>query len=80
VTSRTPVKAELTGGQPSGMPRHASPLTMLCTNHDISNTTMWEMRKAGRGPKVFKIGKKLYATHDNFAAWLDQLAAESTEG
>jgi hypothetical protein len=38
---------------------------------------MWELRKAGRGPKTFKIGKRIYATHAHFAEWIEQLAASA---
>jgi hypothetical protein len=57
-------------------PLHAAPLSVWGNAYDIADTTLWELRKKGQGPRTFKIGRKLYATRSAWVAWLDQMAAD----
>ena len=41
----------------------------FCERNGISQTTYYELRKRGEGPRETRFGKKVFITHEAEAAW-----------
>lgn len=52
----------------------ALPLIEVALFLDLPVSTLDKLRAQGRGPKCFKIGRRLYVRQTDLRAWLDQLA------
>jgi hypothetical protein len=51
------------------------PLEALAQAHDIPMTTLHYARQAGKGPRVFSIGRRVYCLRRDWNDWLEGLAA-----
>lgn len=54
----------------------ALPLADVALFLDLPTSTVDKLRAQGRGPKCFKIGRRLYVRQVDLRAWLDRLAED----
>lgn len=52
----------------------ALPMLEVALFLDIPVSTLDKLRAQGRGPRCFKIGRRLYVRQADLRAWLDDLA------
>jgi hypothetical protein len=52
----------------------ALPLVDVSLFLDVPLSTLDKLRAEGRGPRTFKIGRRLYVRQGDMRAWLDALA------
>ena len=45
---------------------------------DLPASTLDFLRAQGRGPKCFRLGRRLYVRQCDFRAWIDKMASEET--
>jgi hypothetical protein len=57
----------------------ALPLTDLSIYLDIPVSTLDLLRSQGRGPRTFKIGRRLYVRQVDLREWFDTLAQGESE-
>ncbi len=56
----------------------ALPVADVALFLDIPLSTVDKLRAAGKGPRTFKIGRRLYVRQGDLRAWLDRMAEEET--
>lgn len=54
----------------------ALPVADVALFLDLPLSTVDKLRAEGRGPRTFKIGRRLYVRQQDMRAWLDRLADE----
>jgi hypothetical protein len=54
----------------------ALPLTDVSLFLDVPLSTMDMLRAQGKGPRCFKIGRRLYVTQQGLRDWLERMATE----
>jgi hypothetical protein len=52
----------------------ALPITDVALYLDLPLSTMDKLRGQGKGPKCFKLGRRLYVRQLDLREWLDQMA------
>lgn len=55
----------------------ALPLADVALFLDLPLSTIDKLRAEGRGPKLFKLGRRLYCRQADLRAWLDVMAQEA---
>lgn len=55
---------------------YASPESTLLETIGLPRSTYAAVKAAGRGPKTFKIGRRIYVLHSEWYAWLDRCSRE----
>jgi len=55
--------------RPRGEPDGMRSIGKFCERNGISQTTYYELRKRGEGPRETRFGKKVFITHEAEAAW-----------
>jgi Helix-turn-helix domain len=55
----------------------ALPLADIALFLDLPLSTVDKLRAEGRGPKCFKLGRRLYVRQVDLRAWLDVMAREA---
>jgi hypothetical protein len=58
--------------------RDAYSIAEFCLRHRISSPLYFKMRKAGRGPREIRIGKKILISKESAADWRRAREAEAT--
>jgi hypothetical protein len=58
----------------------ASRLARLCQRDEIAEATLDQLIARGSGPRIFFIGKRRYALHSDWDAWLTRLAESGGVG
>jgi predicted DNA-binding transcriptional regulator AlpA len=53
--------------------RSAYSLTEFCVEHRISRTTLWQLCKAGKGPRMMKLGRRVLVSVEAAAEWRRQV-------
>jgi hypothetical protein len=53
---------------------HALPLADVSLFLDVPLSTIEKLRACGKGPKCFKIGRRLYVRQTDLRDWLDEMA------
>lgn len=66
--------ATIVGRNLSAVP--ATPLGDVAAALQLPPTTMDKLRASGKGPHVFKLGRRLYVRHADLVAWIDRMAVE----
>lgn len=69
-----PDYAERVRRMPDLITAHALPLAEVSLFLDVPLSTVDKLRAQGRGPKCFKIGRRLYVRQADLREWLDRLA------
>ncbi|MEI2676502.1 MAG: hypothetical protein V9G29_00755 [Burkholderiaceae bacterium] len=59
--------------------KFASGITEFCAQNSLSRTTLFELWKAGRGPKVMRVGRRVLITEEAGAEWRERMQAESVQ-
>jgi helix-turn-helix protein len=54
----------------------ALPLIDAALFLDLPLSTLDKLRAEGKGPKCFKLGRRLYVTQQGLRDWLDRMAVE----
>ena len=72
-----PDYAERVRRMPDLIAAPALPIADVALLLDVPATTLDKMRWEGRGPKCFKIGRRLYTRQADLREWFDRLAAEA---
>ena len=57
----------------------ASSVTRFCKDHDISRAHFYNLFRAGRAPKTFKVGSRRLISDEAAAEWRRQQEAETAE-
>jgi hypothetical protein len=57
------------------IPNHAAPLEALATPMGLPAPTLDALVRAGKGPPVFKIGRRVFCRVTDFHRWLDDVAS-----
>lgn len=57
----------------------ALPLADVAMFLDLPLSTVDKLRAQGKGPKCFKLGRRLYVRQIDLRAWLDAMAEEAEE-
>lgn len=70
------------GGEPAG---YAASLDQLAVSIGLPGETLEKLSRSGKGPPVFKLGRRIYCRVQDFHQWLDSVAdgridATLTEG
>lgn len=52
----------------------AIPLSDVARSLNLAESTMGKLRAAGKGPKCFLLGRKLYVRPADARAWIDAMA------
>jgi len=52
----------------------ALPLIEVALLLDLPSSTLDDLHRQGRGPKTFKIGRRLYVRQTDLRDWLDKMA------
>ncbi|MBD9526206.1 hypothetical protein [Paracoccus sp. PAR01] len=60
-------------------PRYAAPETELVAELDLPLSTYQAEKAAGRGPRVFQIGRRNYVLLRDWQAWLEGRAGAQTD-
>jgi len=55
----------------------ALPLGDVALFLDLPISTIDKLRAEGRGPSLFRLGRRLYCRQADLRAWLDRMATES---
>jgi hypothetical protein len=74
-----PDSAERARRIPDLIAAHALPLGDLAVFLDLPLSTIDKLRAQGKGPRVFKIGRRLYVRQVDLRLWLDALAESEAE-
>jgi len=61
---------------PDMLAAHALPISDLAVFLDLPLSTLDQLRAQGKGPRCFKIGRRLYVRSADLRDWLDQMAQE----
>jgi hypothetical protein len=56
------------------IPRHAAPLADLAASVGLPAETLDALSRKGKGPPIFKLGRRIYCRVGDFFAWLDDVA------
>ncbi|MDQ2954902.1 MAG: helix-turn-helix domain-containing protein [Pseudomonadota bacterium] len=56
------------------MAAHALPIADVALYLDVPMSTLDKLRAQGKGPKCFRLGRRLYVRQADLRAWLDQMA------
>jgi hypothetical protein len=56
----------------------ALPITDVALFLDLPLSTIDKLRAEGRGPALFKLGRRLYCRQADLRAWLDRMATEAS--
>jgi hypothetical protein len=54
---------------PSRTPTAMFSIPSFCSAHGISESFFFQLRAEGRGPRVLKLGARVFVTHEAAAAW-----------
>jgi predicted DNA-binding transcriptional regulator AlpA len=49
----------------------------FCAAHGISRSLFYELQKAGRGPRILRVGRRVLITLEAAAEWREQLSKEA---
>lgn len=63
--------------QPNQPYRSAYTLAEFCAEHRISRTHLWALTKAGKGPRMMKLGRRILVSVEAAADWRRQVEAET---
>lgn len=55
----------------------ALPVADVALFLDLPLSTVDKLRAEGRGPRTFKLGRRLYVRQSDLRAWLDRMASEA---
>ena len=55
----------------------ALPISDVALFLDLPLSTIDKLRADGRGPRLFKLGRRLYCRQADLRAWLDAMASEA---
>ncbi len=55
----------------------ALPIADIALFLDLPLSTIDKLRADGRGPRLFKLGRRLYCRQTDLRAWLDTMAQEA---
>jgi hypothetical protein len=69
-----PDYAERARRMPDLIAAPALPLADVCILCDVPLSTLDKLRAQGRGPRCFKIGRRLYVRQADLRDWFDRLA------
>lgn len=61
------------------VPQSAYSIAQFCDAHHISRTHLHNMCKAGRGPRMMKLGRRVLISAEAAADWRRQIEAETTK-
>ena len=75
-----PADAEGDSRGPDLGPVTAARLEDWANTYRIPMSTLRALRAAGKGPRVFEIGRLLYCTRDDWTSWLEGLAMVGGSG
>jgi predicted DNA-binding transcriptional regulator AlpA len=56
---------------------HALPVAEVALFLDLPLSTIDKLRMQGKGPKCFKLGRRLYVLQGDLRAWLDNMATSA---
>lgn len=56
------------------IPRHAAPLDDLAASVGLPAYTLDELSRKGKGPPIFKLGRRIFCRIADFHEWLDDCA------
>jgi hypothetical protein len=66
------------GGPPlapvAPIPRHSAPLNDLAASVGVPGETLEALSRKGKGPPIYKIGRRIFARIEDFHEWLDDVA------
>jgi hypothetical protein len=51
------------------MDKDADDIPTFCHRHDLSRSALYNAWKAGRGPRIMRIGRKVLITREAAEAW-----------
>jgi hypothetical protein len=60
--------------QPSPDAIHAAPLVAWCKAYGVPLSTLYQLTRERRGPRTFKVGRRIFARRADWHKWLDDLA------
>lgn len=63
--------------QPTQPTRSAYTLAEFCSEHRISRTHLWSLVKAGKGPRMMKLGRRILISCEAAADWRRQVEVET---
>ena len=55
---------------------YAIPVETFCAEHQIPRSTFDKLCSEGKGPRRFKVGRRLFVRRVDGNAWFDRLAVE----
>ncbi len=55
----------------------ALPIADVALSLDLPLSTVDKLRAEGRGPRLFKLGRRLYCRQTDLREWLDRMAQEA---
>ncbi len=55
----------------------ALPIADIALFLDLPLSTIDKLRAEGRGPRLFKLGRRLYCRQTDLRSWLDAMASEA---
>jgi len=59
---------------------HTAPLDALASSIGLPTETLQKLCQHGKGPTIFKIGRRIYCRVADFHSWLDELAEGKIDG
>lgn len=59
--------------------KHAQTIPQFCDSNNISRAHFYNLRKIGKGPRIFYTGKKPLISKEASADWRREREAEATE-
>ncbi len=67
------------GYGPGQATRSAYTIAEFCAEHRVSRTHLYELCKAGRGPRLMKLGRRVLISIEAAADWRRQIEVETTK-
>lgn len=67
------------GYTPGQSGRSAYTIAEFCAEHRVSRTHLYELTKAGRGPRLMKLGRRVLISVEAAADWRRQIEVETTK-
>jgi hypothetical protein len=55
---------------------HAAPLGVWSKAYGVPLSTLYQLLREGRGPRTFKVRRRIFARRADWHQWLDDLAAD----
>jgi predicted DNA-binding transcriptional regulator AlpA len=59
------------------MPKAAQTVDEFCADNNLCRATFYNLRKAGRGPRIMKIGSRTLISAEASSAWRRQMEDEA---